>query len=86
MHWLLLLFAIAAMAFAFLASSMKILLGCLLAALVLFVMWILAMYRYHVADSGRDVTAMLDPAELQRLREQAQARKDAQAERNDLAP
>ncbi|MFN7183962.1 hypothetical protein [Thermomonas haemolytica] len=76
MHWLFLLLAFAAMAFAFLTHSMAVLLGCLLAALVLFVLWVLGLYQARVAGSGRDVSAMLDPAELRRLREQAQARRD----------
>ena len=77
MHWLFLLLAIAAMALAFLTTSVGVLAGCLLAALVLFVLWVLGLYQARVAGSGRDATAMLDPAELRRLRDQAQARKDA---------
>ncbi len=76
MHWLFLLLAIAAMALAFLTTSMKVLAGCLLAALVLFVLWVLGLYQSRVAGSGRDETQMIDPVELRRLREQAQARKD----------
>lgn len=87
MHWLLLMLAIAAMAFAFISSSMTMLVTCLLAALLLFVLWVLAMYRYYVADSGRDVASMLDPEELRRIREQAQATREAMPENsNDLAP
>ena len=78
MHWLFLLLAIAAMALAFLTTSLGVLAGCLLAALVFFVLWVLALYQARVAGRSRDATAMLDPAELRRLREQAQARKDAQ--------
>ena len=77
MHWLFLLLAVAAMAFAFLTTSVGVLLGCLLAALVLFVLWVLGMYQSRVAGSGRDETLMIDPGELRRLREQAQARKDS---------
>jgi hypothetical protein len=79
MHWLFLLLAIAAMAFAFLTTSMGVLLGCLLAALVL------GLYQSRVAGSGRDDILMIDPNELRRLREQAQARKDA-ATSSDPAP
>ena len=85
MHWLFLLLAIAAMAFAFLTTSMGVLLGCLLAALVLFVLWVLGLYQSRVAGSGRDDILMIDPTELRRLREQAQARKDA-ATGSDPAP
>ena len=85
MHWLFLLLAIAAMAFAFLTTSMGVLLGCLLAALVLFVLWVLGLYQSRVAGSGRYDILMIDPNELRRLREQAQARKDA-ATGSDPAP
>lgn len=74
MHWLFLLLAFAAMALAFLTTSMMVLAGCLLAALVLFVAWVLGLYQARVAGTGRDATAMLDPVELRRLREQAQSR------------
>lgn len=76
MHWLFLLLAIAAMALAFLTHSMGILAGCLLAALVLLVLWVLGLYQARVAGRARDVMAMIDPAELRRLHERAQARKD----------
>ena len=74
MHWLFLLLAIAAMALAFITTSVGVLAGCLLAALVSFILWVLGLYQARVAGSGRDASAMLDPAELRRLREQAQAR------------
>lgn len=80
MHWLFLLLAFAAMAFAFLTTSVPLLLGCLLAALVLFALWVLGLYQARVAGSGRDVAMMIDPVELRRLREQAQARKDDDAD------
>lgn len=83
MHWLFLLLALAAMALGFLTTSMPLLLGCLLAALVLFVLWILGLYQARVAGSGRDTSMMIDPAELRRLRDQVQARK---AESSDLPP
>lgn len=76
MHWLFLLLAVAAMALAFLTHSMSLLAGCLLAALVLVVLWVLGLYQARVAGRGRDAAAMIDPAELRRLRELAQARKD----------
>lgn len=76
MPWLFLLLAIAAMALAFLTTSMKALLGCLLLALVMFVLWVLGLYQSRIAGSGRDETLMIDPGELRRMREQLQARKD----------
>ncbi|WP_028840457.1 hypothetical protein [Thermomonas fusca] len=83
MHWLFLLLAVAAMALAFLTTSMAALAGCLLAALVLFVAWVLGLYQARVAGSDRDATMMVDPAELRRLRELAQARKQERDDAGD---
>ena len=46
-------------------------------------MWALARYSAKVADRGRDASMMIDPAELRRLREIAEARKAAG---NDAPP
>lgn len=78
MHWLFLLFAFTMLAFAFLTTSMQVLSGCLLAALAFFLLWAYGLYRSRFADTGRDMSSMLDPDELRRLREQAQARKQSQ--------
>ena len=83
MHWLFLLLALAAMAFGFLTTSMPVLLGCLLAALVLFVLWVLGLYQARVAGSGRDTSMMIDPTEMRRLRDQVQARK---VDDNEMPP
>ena len=77
MHWLFLLLALAAMAFGFLTTSMAVLVSCLLAALVLIVLWLAGLYSARMAGRSRDPSAMIDPAELRRLREQAEARKAA---------
>ena len=79
MHWLFLILAFAAMAFAFMASSTATLTVCLLLALLMFVLWIFGMYSSRFSDHGRDASLMIDPAELRRLREQAEARKAAAA-------
>ena len=50
------------------------------AALVLFVLWLAGLYSARMAGRSRDVSAMIDPAELRRLREQAEARKLAAAQ------
>ena len=84
MHWLFLLLAFAAMVFSFMTTSMAVLSACIVAALVLFLLWILGMYQVHVAGVGRDTAMMVDPAELRRLREQAQARRADEAQ--DSAP
>lgn len=83
MHWLFLFLAVAAMALAFLTTSMAVLAGCLLAALVLFIVWVLGLYQARVAGSDRDASLMLDPAELRRLREQAEARKQERGDAGD---
>lgn len=84
MHWLFLFLAIGAFVFAFTTTSMTVLSGCLALALVFFILWVLGMYQAHVAGVGRDTSMMVDPAELRRLREQAQARRAEEAQ--DDAP
>jgi len=59
-----------------LRSRATLLAGCLLAALVLFLLWVLGLYQALVAGTGRDATALPAPAELRRLRDQAHARPD----------
>ena len=86
MHWLFLLLALAAMAFAFLTTSSTMLGICLLAALVFFVLWVLGLYSARVAGQGRDTAMMIDPAELRRLRALAEARKAAEANNDVAAP
>lgn len=86
MHWLFLLLAFAAMALALLTTSMAVLVGCLVAALVLFVLWVVGLYQARVAGTSRDPTLMVDPAELRRLREQAQARQQQDASAGDHTP
>lgn len=75
MHWLLLLLAIGALAIAIKTTSMALMAVCLLAALVLIALWILGWYSARVGARSRDEMAMIDPVELRRLREQAEARK-----------
>lgn len=86
MQWVLLIFSIAAMAFALLTTSTGLLAACLIAALLFFVLWVYAMYRVHLADSGRDIETSIDLSELRRLREQALARKQAQDHDQDQPP
>lgn len=77
MPWLFLLLALAAFAFAFMTSSVALVAICLLAALVFLVLWIMGLVAQRVGNQSRDDTLMLDPQELRRLREQAQARQGA---------
>ncbi|MBS0229327.1 MAG: hypothetical protein JSS23_11600 [Proteobacteria bacterium] len=83
MHWLFLLLAFGAMVFGFMTTSMALLSVCIVAALVLFLLWVLGMYQTHVAGVGRDTSMMVDPAELRRLREQAQARRAEEAQQDN---
>jgi hypothetical protein len=77
MHWLYLLLALVAMAVAIKTSSTGLMLLCLLASLALMVLWLVGLYSARMAGRSRDPSAMIDPAELRRLREQAEARKAA---------
>ena len=74
MPWIYLLLAVAALAVAFKTTSMALLVLCLLAALGLVLAWLLAMHAQRVGSRSRDESLMLDPQELRRLREQAEAR------------
>ena len=75
MHWLLLLLAIGALAVALMTSSVGLAAACVLAALVLLVAWVLGWYSARVGSRSRDEISMIDPAELRRLRDQAEARR-----------
>ena len=75
MPWLYLLLALAALAVAFKTTSVALLVVCLLVAFVLMLAWVMSLLAQRVDNSSRSESMMLDPAELQRLREQAEARK-----------
>ncbi len=75
MPWLFLLLAIAAFAVAFKTTSTALAVICLLAALVLLVAWVMGLLAERVGSRSRDESTMLDPQELRRLREQAEARR-----------
>jgi len=75
MHWLFLLLALGAMGIALRTSSLALMLVCLLASLSLFVAWIMGWYAARVGSNARDESQMIDPGELRRLREIAEARK-----------
>jgi len=75
MHWLLLLLAVGALAVALMTSSVGLAAVCVLAALLLLVAWVLGWYSARVGARSRDESAMIDPVEVRRLREQAEARK-----------
>ena len=86
MPWLFLLLAIAALAIAFMASSMVVVVICLLAALGLIGIWVLGLLASRVDAGSRHEALMVDPRELQRLREQAEARRLAQSAARETPP
>lgn len=79
MSWVFLLLAIAAFVVAFKTTSIALAALCLLAALGLLLAWVLGLMAQRVGSRSRDDSALLDPAELRRLREQAEARRTAAA-------
>ncbi len=88
MHWLYLLLALGALVLAITTVHGWLLGLSLLAALALFVAWIRGWYLERVGDRQRDESAMIDPVELRRLRELAEARKReaAAGQARDPAP
>ena len=75
MHWLFLLLALGALAVALKTSSVALMVLCLLASLGLLLAWIMGWYAARIGSSSRDESHMIDPVELRRLREIAEARK-----------
>jgi membrane protein implicated in regulation of membrane protease activity len=75
MPWVYLLLALAAFAIAFKTTSLALAAVCLLAALALLVAWTLALLAQRVGSRSRDEAQLIDPQELRRLREQAEARR-----------
>ena len=86
MYWLYLLLAIGALLMALKTTSRGLMVLCLLAALVLLVLWVAGMYSARMAGRSRDPSLMIDPVELRRLREQAEARKAAAGNGDPSAP
>lgn len=79
MPWLFLALALAAFAVAFNTTSVALAALCLLVALALLVAWIMGLLARRVDSRSRDEAVMIDPQELRRLREQAEARRNAGA-------
>lgn len=83
MHWLFVLLAFGALIVAFSTPHTWLLVTCLVAALVFIIAWIRGWYSDRMGDQQRDEMSMIDPLELKRLREQAEARKREQAAKDD---
>ncbi|GHA87056.1 hypothetical protein [Cognatilysobacter bugurensis] len=79
MPWLYALLAAAAFAVAFRASSVTLVIICLLVACVATLAAALGWLAQRVASRSRDESSLVDAVELQRLREQAEARRLAAA-------
>ncbi|KLD72230.1 MULTISPECIES: hypothetical protein [Xanthomonas] len=77
MHWLFLLMALGALVLAFSTPHVWLLVVSLLVALVLLLLWTRGWFAARMDDTQRDTSSMIDPAELRRLREIAEARKAA---------
>ena len=75
MAWVYLLLAIGALAVAFKTSSVGLMALCLLVALGLILAWVMGLLAQRIDSRSRSEHAMIDPDELRRLREQAEARK-----------
>ncbi len=79
MPWVYLLLAIAAFAMSLKTTSPGLMAVGLLAAFGLMIAGVMSLLARRLDSSSRDVSVMIDPAELRRLREQAEARKLAAA-------
>jgi hypothetical protein len=79
MPWLLFALALTALAVAFKTPSVALLVTCLLLALGAGLTGVMQLLARRVESRSRDEGLMLDPDELRRLREQAEARKRAAA-------
>ncbi|WP_115006470.1 hypothetical protein [Xanthomonas campestris] len=77
MHWLFLLIALGALVLAFSTPHVWLLVVSLLVALLLLLLWTRGWFAARMGDTQRDTGSMIDPAELRRLRELADARKAA---------
>lgn len=79
MPWVYLLLALAAFAVAFVATSPWLAILASLVALGFLGAWVMGLFAERVGSRSRDEAQMLDPQELRRLREQADARRAAAA-------
>lgn len=85
MPWLLILIAVGLFFVAVSASSMAVVIICVLASLVLSGIAIMSLLAQRVDNSTRSETMLIDPQELRRLREQAEAKR-AEAAGTSAAP
>ena len=86
MPWLLLLIAVALFMVALNASSMTMVILSVLASLGLSVFAIMGLLAQRVGNSARSETMLIDPLELRRLRELAEAKRAQATGSSDAAP
>ncbi|GEM_PF-356748 len=79
MSWLFLLLAAAAFLVAFTTHSVVVLTISILVALGFTAVWLMGLMAQRVGDSTRNEAMIIDPQELRRLREQAEARRNQTA-------
>ncbi|WP_374012719.1 hypothetical protein [Pseudoxanthomonas koreensis] len=79
MHWLYLLFAFGALLIAITTAHTWVLALCLVAALALVGAWARTLYLARAGGGTRDVLTMIDPDELRRLRELAEAKRNGES-------
>lgn len=75
MPWLMFLFAIGLFLLALSASSMAVVILCVLGSLGLSIVAIMSLLAQRVDNSARSETMLIDPQELRRLREIAEAKR-----------
>lgn len=85
MPWLFFALAAGSMAVAVTSTSMVLMVLCLLASIGLVVAATMILMAERVGSASRDEVMLIDPAELRRLREQAEARRAA-AQAGDATP
>ncbi|MDR7100229.1 membrane glycosyltransferase [Lysobacter niabensis] len=83
MAWLFLVLALGALWMAFTAATTGGLVFALLVALAMFAAFVLKLASDRIGSRARDEQLILDPEELRRLREQAEARRLAAATQNE---
>ncbi|WP_133501342.1 hypothetical protein [Cognatilysobacter terrigena] len=79
MSWLYLLLAIAAFAVAFKTASTALMVVALIVAFALVIAWLMGLLAARLESRSGNPAMIVDPAELTRLREQAEARQAAAA-------
>lgn len=86
MPWLLFAIAAALLAVALTSTSMAIMVICMLVSLGLTVFAVMILIADRVGNASRSETLLIDPHELRRLREIAEARRNSSVTETPVAP